>query len=104
MLTVLRVIDQNLSSPNAKSTPSQLMASIRRDNFKIIYVYATTFIYERSVGTIEVPDSCMCSAPMKALAAEIVRKLGKRLAWLSIRVKELTGAPPFVTLGLLDTH
>ena len=31
------------------------------------------------------------SAPMKALAAEIVRKLGKRLAWLSIRVRELTG-------------
>lgn len=31
------------------------------------------------------------SAPMKALAAEIVRKLGKRLAWLSIKVRELTG-------------
>lgn len=31
------------------------------------------------------------SAPMKALAAEIVRKLGKRLAWLSVRVRELTG-------------
>jgi len=28
---------------------------------------------------------------MKALAAEIVRKLGKRLRWLSIEVKELTG-------------
>jgi len=28
---------------------------------------------------------------MKALAAEIVRKLGKRLHWLSIEVKELTG-------------
>ena len=31
------------------------------------------------------------SAPMKALASEIVRKLGKRLQWLSIRVRELTG-------------
>lgn len=31
------------------------------------------------------------SAPMKALASEIVRKLGKRLAWLSIEVRELTG-------------
>ena len=30
-------------------------------------------------------------APMKALAAEIVRKLGKRLKWLSIKVRELTG-------------
>ena len=28
---------------------------------------------------------------MKALAAEIVRKLGKRLQWLSIKVRELTG-------------
>ncbi len=28
---------------------------------------------------------------MKALAAEIVRKLTKRLQWLAIRVRELTG-------------
>jgi antiviral helicase SLH1 len=28
---------------------------------------------------------------MKALAAEIVRKLAKRLQWLAIRVRELTG-------------
>lgn len=28
---------------------------------------------------------------MKALAAEIVRKLGKRLRWLGIEVRELTG-------------
>lgn len=31
------------------------------------------------------------SAPMKALAAEITRKMGKRLAWLGIKVRELTG-------------
>lgn len=68
MLTILRVIDQHLSSSSAKSTPTQLSASIKRDEFKIIYV-----------------------APMKARAAEIVRKLGKRLAWLSVRVRELTG-------------
>jgi len=37
-----------------------------------------------------VPD-CVVSAPMKALAAEIVRKLGKRLQWLSVKVRELTG-------------
>ena len=30
-------------------------------------------------------------APMKALAAEVVEKLGKRLAWLGIEVRELTG-------------
>jgi antiviral helicase SLH1 len=28
---------------------------------------------------------------MKALAAEIVRKLAKRLQWLAIRARELTG-------------
>lgn len=28
---------------------------------------------------------------MKALAGEIVRKLGKRLRWLNIEVRELTG-------------
>lgn len=28
---------------------------------------------------------------MKALAAEITRKFGKRLAWLGIKVRELTG-------------
>ena len=30
-------------------------------------------------------------APMKALAAEVVEKLGKRLAWCGIEVRELTG-------------
>lgn len=33
---------------------------------------------------------------MKALAAEIVEKLGKRLAWLGVEVRELTGKPPQV--------
>ena len=40
MLTVLRVIDQNLASPNAKSNPGTLAAAIRRNDFKIIYVCA----------------------------------------------------------------
>jgi len=40
-----------------------------KENFKIVYV-----------------------APMKALAAEIVEKMGKRLAWLGIQVRELTGS------------
>lgn len=38
-----------------------------------------------------IPADANYSAPMKALAAEIVRKLGKRLRWLSIEVRELTG-------------
>ena len=35
---------------------------------------------------------------MKALASEIVRKLGRRLAWLSIKVRELTGEVHFLLL------
>ncbi|KAF8914047.1 Sec63 Brl domain-containing protein [Gymnopilus junonius] len=67
MLTILRVIDQHrLIHKLSAGTPVSL--TIDKDAFKIIYV-----------------------APMKALASEIVRKLGKRLAWLSIEVRELTG-------------
>ncbi|OJA16987.1 hypothetical protein AZE42_00549 [Rhizopogon vesiculosus] len=65
MLTILRVLNEH-RLPISLSSP--LAASINRNAFQIIYV-----------------------APMKALASEIVRKLGKRLQWLSIKVKELTG-------------
>ncbi|KAH9482395.1 Putative helicase mug81 [Psilocybe cubensis] len=67
MLTILRVIDQHRLQ-NKSSSNLPIHQTIDRDAFKIIYV-----------------------APMKALASEIVRKLGKRLAWLSIEVRELTG-------------
>ncbi|KAF8812579.1 Sec63-domain-containing protein [Phlegmacium glaucopus] len=67
MLAILRVIDQHRSSTPASSTV-HIRQTINLDTFKVIYV-----------------------APMKALASEIVRKLGKRLAWLSIKVRELTG-------------
>ena len=65
MLAVLRTISQYLDPPSANAT---ITKRIRRDDFKIIYV-----------------------APMKALAAEIVRKLGKRLERFSVAVRELTG-------------
>ncbi|CAE6438748.1 unnamed protein product [Rhizoctonia solani] len=78
MLTVLRVIDQHLSS---KNNPQQLASSIRKKEFKIIYV-----------------------APMKALAAEIVRKLGKRLAWLDIKVRELTGDMQLTKAEIAETQ
>lgn len=69
MLTVLRAITQygGLLWPSSNHTPKQPIGQIRRD-FKVVYV-----------------------APMKALAAEIVRKMGKRLGWLGFVVKELTG-------------
>lgn len=80
MLTILRVIDQHLDS---KVDRQQLALSINKtkDAFKIIYV-----------------------APMKALAAEIVRKLGKRLAWLSIKVRELTGDMQLTKAEIAETQ
>lgn len=65
MLTILRVIEQHRSASPPDMHPR---STIDRNSFKVIYV-----------------------APMKALASEIVRKLGKRLQWLSIQVRELTG-------------
>ena len=41
---------------------------------------------------------------MKALAAEIVRKLGKRLAWLSIKVRELTGDMQLTRAEIAETQ
>lgn len=83
MLTVLRCISQyarNLAEPalgtangtgvgsgNGKAH-AQDHFGIAKNDFKIIYV-----------------------APMKALAAEIVRKFSKRLQYLGIKVRELTG-------------
>ncbi|KAJ1308595.1 hypothetical protein OPQ81_004293 [Rhizoctonia solani] len=78
MLTILRVISQHLSS---KDNSQQLASLIRKKDFKIIYV-----------------------APMKALAAEIVRKLGKRLAWLDIKVRELTGDMQLTKAEIADTQ
>ncbi|KAH9061031.1 Sec63-domain-containing protein [Lactarius vividus] len=75
MLTILRVLGQHRSHSNT------LPASIRRDDFKIIYV-----------------------APMKALAAEIVRKFAKRLQWLAIRVRELTGDMQLTKAEIAETQ
>lgn len=70
MLSILRTLSQHLLPPMPGSrTPD--VPRIAKDQFKIIYV-----------------------APMKALAAEVVRKFGKRLAWIGIQVRELTGASP----------
>ncbi|KAI0335591.1 Sec63-domain-containing protein [Cubamyces sp. BRFM 1775] len=78
MLTVLRVLDQHRSRSD---TSSNIAATIDRDKFKIIYV-----------------------APMKALASEIVRKLGKRLQWLSVRVRELTGDMQLTKKEIAETQ
>ena len=67
MLAILNAIGHNLS-PNPLEEPDATDFVVRSEDFKIVYV-----------------------APMKALAAEITEKLGKRLAWLGIQVREFTG-------------
>lgn len=67
MLTILHAIGQN-ASPNPAENPDAQDFAVLTEDFKIVYV-----------------------APMKALAAEITEKLGKRLAWLGIKVREFTG-------------
>jgi len=56
------------SDPSPLDEPNAAKYDIAKSEFKIVYV-----------------------APMKALAAEVVQKMGKRLAWLGISVRELTG-------------
>ena len=67
MLAILNIISHNIS-PRPTEEPDASEFIVNSDDFKIIYV-----------------------APMKALAAEITEKLGRRLAWLGINVRELTG-------------
>ncbi|KAG0132069.1 putative RNA helicase [Tuber indicum] len=67
LLTILHTISMDCTpSPGVTSGDAPIYCD--KDQFKIVYV-----------------------APMKALAAEIVEKLGKRLRWLGIEVRELTG-------------
>ena len=67
MLTVLHEIGQNIT-PSPAEQPEATDFAVNLKDFKIVYV-----------------------APMKALAAEITQKLGSRLAWLGIQVREFTG-------------
>jgi antiviral helicase SLH1 len=41
---------------------------------------------------------------MKALASEIVRKFAKRLQWLAIRVRELTGDMQLTKVEIAETQ
>ena len=67
MLAILHTIGHNIT-PNPIHEPDATDFTVNTEDFKIIYV-----------------------APMKALAAEITEKLGKRLAWLGIQAREFTG-------------
>ncbi|KAK4450119.1 putative helicase [Podospora aff. communis PSN243] len=67
MLTILHTVGQYLT-PSPFEDVQATEFAVQAEEFKIVYV-----------------------APMKALAAEITGKLGKRLAWLGIKVREYTG-------------
>ena len=67
MLTILNTISHNIT-PTPIDAPNASDFVVSFDDFKIVYV-----------------------APMKALAAEVTDKIGRRLAWLGIQVREFTG-------------
>ncbi|KAF8448347.1 Sec63 Brl domain-containing protein [Terfezia claveryi] len=80
MLTILNVIARNCE-PSPLTEPDAQAFLCQKDDFKIIYV-----------------------APMKALASEVVEKLGKRLDWLGIEVRELTGDMHLTKAEILRTQ
>ncbi|KAK0538541.1 putative steryl acetyl hydrolase mug81 [Tilletia horrida] len=82
MLTVLRTISQySRLRKGAPQRPGPNDFEIARNAFKIVYV-----------------------APMKALAAEIVRKFSKRLAYLGIKVREFTGDMQLTRQEIAETQ
>ncbi|KAI9695239.1 MAG: hypothetical protein M1820_008758 [Bogoriella megaspora] len=76
MLTILNTIAKNVISDGEGKD-----LIVQTGDFKIVYV-----------------------APMKALAAEITEKLGKRLSWLGIQVRELTGDMHLTKSEILQTQ
>ncbi|KAK6341694.1 hypothetical protein TWF696_008762 [Orbilia brochopaga] len=79
MLTILHTIGKNCHPQPSMTTGDEYHVNLA--DFKIVYV-----------------------APMKALAAEVVVKLGKRLAWLGIEVRELTGDMHLTKAEILRTQ
>ena len=80
MLTILNTVAKNIR-PNPIEEPDATDFVVHTDDFKIVYV-----------------------APMKALAAEITDKLGRRLAWLGIQVRELTGDMQLTKAEIVKTQ
>jgi antiviral helicase SLH1 len=80
MLTILQTVAKYMvSSSDSESSVENIF--IEKNDFKIVYV-----------------------APMKALAAEITGKLGKRLKWLDIAVRELTGDMHLTKHEIVETQ
>ncbi|GAC95623.1 potential translation-regulating helicase [Pseudozyma hubeiensis SY62] len=81
MLTVMRAISQYARNLEPTAGNAAQGFDIQKNDFKIIYV-----------------------APMKALAAEIVRKFSKRLQYLGIKVRELTGDMQMTRQEIAETQ
>lgn len=80
MLTILHTVSQYVT-PNPFEDPTATDFAVATGDFKIVYV-----------------------APMKALAAEITGKLGKRLAWLGIQCREYTGDMHLTKSEIVNTQ
>ncbi|KAK9768510.1 putative steryl acetyl hydrolase mug81 [Basidiobolus ranarum] len=80
MLAILRALSLYCTPAPSEAADGDVLNIAKRD-FKIVYV-----------------------APMKALAAEIVRKVGSRLKWLDIQVRELTGDMQLTKTEILNTQ
>ncbi|KAK5082315.1 putative steryl acetyl hydrolase mug81 [Lithohypha guttulata] len=80
LLTILNAISHNVE-PNPIEQPDAQDFVVNTNAFKIVYV-----------------------APMKALAAEITEKFGKKLAWLGVKVRELTGDMQLTRREIADTQ
>ncbi|KAG0045399.1 hypothetical protein BGZ83_009400 [Gryganskiella cystojenkinii] len=80
LLTILRTLYQHCTpTPRQGIDPKEY--KIARNDFKIVFV-----------------------APMKALAAEIVRKFSSRLKWLGVEVRELTGDMQLTKAEIANTQ
>ncbi|KAH8193819.1 hypothetical protein TruAng_012016 [Truncatella angustata] len=80
MLTILQTIC-HYCTPNPIEDHEATDFAVDLNDFKIVYV-----------------------APMKALAAEITEKLGKRLAWAGIRAREFTGDMHLTKAEIVQTQ
>jgi antiviral helicase SLH1 len=80
VLTILNTVAK-YTTPNPIEYPDATGFVVRTEDFKIIYV-----------------------APMKALAAEITDKLGKRFSWLGIKARELTGDMHLTKSEIMQTQ
>ncbi|UNI21844.1 RNA helicase [Purpureocillium takamizusanense] len=80
MLTILHTIGHHVY-PNPMEDTAATEFAVDIDDFKIVYV-----------------------APMKALAAEVTEKLGKRLAWLGIKCREYTGDMQLTKAEIVQTQ